>query len=140
MIRKEQTEMNSLDFFFYSLVTFQVKVLKKDLDDSRWSGALVTSFFLCCFVFGVFTGGSLFYRNRLADWFVESATLWMTSVIVMAGLVVWRYFGSVSFESLVARRQKMRHVWVARLANWLFVIGGPVLSFITFRLYLCGHL
>lgn len=57
MIRKEQTEMNSLDFFFYSLVTFQVKVLKKDLDDSRWSGALVTSFFLCCFVFGVFYGG-----------------------------------------------------------------------------------
>lgn len=96
--------------------------------------------FLCCFVFGVFTGGSLFYRNRLADWFVESATLWMTSVIVMAGLVVWRYFGLVSFESLVARRQKMRHVWVARLVNWLFVIGAPVLSFITFRLYLCGHL
>lgn len=74
MIRKEQTEMNSLDFFFYSLVSFQVKVLKKDLDNSRWSGALVTSFFLCCFVFGVFTGGSVFYRNRLADWFVESAT------------------------------------------------------------------
>lgn len=140
MIRKEQTEMNSLDFFFYSLVTFQVKVLKKDLDESRWSGALVTSFFLCCFVFGVFTGGSLFYRNRLADWFVESAALWMTFVIVMAGLVVWRYFGIVSFESLVARRQKMRHVWVARLVNWLFVTGAPGLCFITFRLYLCGHL
>lgn len=132
--------MNSLDFFFYSLVTFQVKVLRKELDDSRWSAALVTSFFLCCFIFGLFMAGSLFYRNSLADWFVESATLWMTSVIVIAGLVIWRYFGFLSFESLVAKRRRMRHIWFFHVVNWLFVTGAPVLIFITFRLYLCGHL
>lgn len=61
------------------MVTFQVKVLKKDLDDSRWSGVLVTF---------------------------------------------------VSFESLVVKWQKMRHVWLARMCKWLFVIGARVLSYI----------
>lgn len=84
--------------------------------------------------------GSLLYPNGLADWFVESATLWMVSVIVMAGLVIWRYFGFVSFESLGVRRQKMRHVWLARIVNWLFVTGAPALIFVTFRVYLCEHL
>lgn len=128
--------MNSLDFFFYSFVTFQVKVLKRDLDDSRWSAALMTSLFLCVFIAGIFMSGSLFYRNSIADKFVNDNSIWMILGIVVAILIIWRFFYFVKYESLIAKRRQIKYIWIYHIVNWLIVLGAPVLLFITFRLYL----
>lgn len=90
--------MNSLDFFFYSFVTFQVKVLKRDLDDSRWSAALMTSLFLCFFISGIFMTGSIFFPNDLADIYVNGKSIWLGLVIIVAALVIWRFFYFVTMN------------------------------------------
>ncbi|WP_455593527.1 hypothetical protein [Bacteroides sp.] len=131
--------MNSLDFFFYSFVTFQVKVLKRDLDDSRWSAALMTSLFLCIFIAGLFMSGSLFYRNNIANMFVNSKSIWMMLGIVVAILIVWRFFHFVKYEALAVKRRQIKYIWIYHVINWLIVIGAPVLLFVTFRLYLYGY-
>lgn len=131
--------MNSLDFFFYSFVTFQVKVLKRDLDDSRWSAALMTSLFLCFFISGIFMTGSIFFPNDLADIYVNGKSIWLGLVIIVAALVIWRFFYFVTYESLVVKRRKIKYVWVYPLTNWLIVIGGSILFFVAFRLYKYGY-
>lgn len=131
--------MNSLDFFFYSFVTFQVKVLKRDLDDSRWSAALMTSLFVCFFISAIFMTGSIFFPNDLADIYVNGKSIWLGLVIVVAALVIWRFFYFVTYESLVVKRRKIKYVWVYHLINWLIVIGGSILSFVAFRLYKYGY-
>lgn len=131
--------MNSLDFFFYSFVTFQVKVLKRDVDDSRWSAALMTSLFLSITIASIFMLGSNFYRNELADIFVNGKTLWMTLGFIISILIIWRFFHFIKYESLIDKKQKMKHVWVYHIINWLIVIGAPILLFVTFRLYLYGY-
>lgn len=137
MIKK--MSMNSLDFFFYSFVTYQVKVLKRDLDDSRWSAALITAVFLCFSISSIFMLGSLFYRNGLADKYVNDAWLWMILWIIVGVLMVCRFFYFVKYELLIAKRRQIKYIWIYHMVNWLIVLGAPILLFVTFRLYLYGY-
>ena len=131
--------MNSLDFFFYSFVTFQVKVLKREVDDSRWSAALMTGLFLFYSITAIFLSISIFCRNNLADICVNTNWALMILGLISVILMVWRFFYFVRYESLIVKRQKIKHVWIYHVINWLIVIGGPILDFVTFRLYLYGY-
>lgn len=132
--------MNSLDFFFYSFVTFQVKVLKRDLNDSRWSAALITAVFLCFSISSVFMSFSIFYKNKLANIYVNDTWLWMLLWIIIGILMIWRFFFSITYETLVSKRKKIKSTWSYHIVNWLIVIGAPILLFVTFRFYKYGYI
>ncbi len=71
--------------------------------------------------------------------FVNSKSIWMMLGIVVAILIVWRFFHFVKYEALAVKRRQIKYIWIYHVINWLIVIGAPVLLFVTFRLYLYGY-
>lgn len=122
--------MNSLDFLFYSLLY--------GLNDPSRAIPLL-ALWLHFSTTGIFMSFSIFYRNKLADIYVSSPWPWMILLGIIVGLMLWRYCFLISYESLVAKRQKIKYIWIYYIINALILIGAPILLFVAFRLYLYGH-
>lgn len=131
--------MNPLDFLFYTLFPRPKHSAPNVLYGSRQQLALLLSLWVTWLIAGIFLAFSLFYRNKLADLFVNSPWPIIILAFIVGGLMILRYCLFISYESLVVKRQEMRHVWIYYIINWLIIIGAPVLIYVAFRLYLYGH-
>lgn len=128
--------MNSLDFFFYTLLPRQRNAPLDTFDGSKSITVLIMSFWMWMLTSGIFLSFSIFYRNHLADLYVN--TPWPSFILggMIYGLIILRYCFFISYKSLFTRRQKIKYIWIYHIVNWLIVLGAPVLLFVTFRLYL----
>lgn len=123
--------MNSLDFLFYSLFP--------DPNDSRSRSVSIMTLWMWMLISGIFLAISILYRNSLADLYVSSPWPSMILAGIIYSSIILRYCFLISYESLVAKRQKIKHIWIYYIINALILIGAPILSFVAFRLYLYGH-
>ena len=131
--------MNSLDFLFYSLLPKQSDTSPRVLYGSSSQIASLTAIWLHFSITGIFMSFSICYRNKLADIYVSSPWPWMILAGIIYSSIILRYCFLISYKSLVAKRQKIKHIWIYYIINALILIGAPILSFVAFRLYLYGH-
>ena len=132
--------MNIVDFIFVRLVTLQMRFLKKNLLESKFSGVLLIGLFLGFFIIGIYLGISLLNRNILADMITHNNFIAIFIIILCTLLLIYRYFYFIDFESLGDKYLKIKWKILYCLLSILLSIFIMIESFCFFRLYKYGYI
>ena len=132
--------MRLLDGFFYIFTEWQMKLLKKDLPDSKFSSCLVLGVWITFFLLGILSLVGIIYPNQIIYNIVDSHIIFFISGVIITMLILLRYFKLVKYETLTSLFREKRNIrqGLLKFIFWSFIIVSPIFSFCFFRTYLYG--
>lgn len=102
--------MNLIDYIFRSTVRMQMRILKKDVDDSRFSTTLVAGLWLGWLFISIILTLSIWNRNSFSDALVNSAFVHIFTLAICTLLIIVGYFFFIKYDKLIARRSKTKQM------------------------------
>ncbi|MCD8031678.1 MAG: hypothetical protein LUF85_12875 [Bacteroides sp.] len=133
--------MRLMDYFFYVVTNFQISILKRNEEDSRFSSSLILGEWLALALLVPFSYIEKLYPNKLTHSILNNVLGFVSSGIFLAALIFIRYFRYTEYEELISWRRNLGR-FKAKSIYIFFLItfwGAPVAAFIAFRLYLYGY-
>ena len=134
--------MKILDYFFYSFKRIWLRHDEPDEEDSSMRSVGLLTIVLTFFILSVITGIGVITNSQhyLADLLANSSLYFCLLLIIVSALIILRYFRYVKYPEIASWVGSMSRAKRAffRVLFWVFIVGTPILSFITFRLYKYG--
>lgn len=127
-----------LDYLFLAQVRFQVKLLRKSVDDSRWSAALATGLWFGWLILLMLCCVGLIKRNVLTTYIIDNIYISILVLVLCTLFVIVRYFRFIKYNDLDKWRQNMNSTrrGFMHLCYLIMLVSIPIALFITMRLYL----
>jgi len=129
--------MNFLDYFFYWSYKLTDKV--KEERDAKWSAFLFTSLYVGLFVLLIIYSCGLFFENPISKLFKDnSEVMWILVFILTPLLIGIRYYRFKNIKSMKVANENLSTFQKIffKILLYLFLISCPVLTIITYRIYL----
>lgn len=133
--------MKIFDYFYLTLVRFQVNILKKNLDSAKMSVAFIVALSFGWLLVDLILAMGLLRRNLLADLIAYSKLYYFIIMGIMLIFIWLRYYRFIKYSDLEKWRDGLSSLKrvVLHTLFLIILIGAPVLYFITLRLYLYGY-
>ncbi len=136
--------MKILDYLFYLIFRFTHLKLKQDKAQSKFSALLFTAVYFILLLMILICSVGLLFENSVSDFFkrTEQDLAWLSLGGISPLILSFRYYKKSilsNIESKYLSKSKSQK-WVIKVGILILMILIPVSAYVTFRLYVIGHI